>query len=206
MRVCDRPQRLKKAQRHERREDVGFDAVVKPVVDGTKAEVVLQLAERILDLSLDHVAPPDGLRVAFGQVRPQQVGSLVVRAGLVDAFPVEMPRKRLGRDLLAFLRKRDRDHLPDPPGLRYRDRKAPEKLVARQFALRGFDLAPPRPADAPVECEKCFHRAAELLHAHGRLLERARRRARQDERVARPLDGLSVGIRHGLGIKRGDLH
>ena len=42
----DGPQRLKKAERHERGEDVRLDPVVQLVVDGPEAEVVLQLSER----------------------------------------------------------------------------------------------------------------------------------------------------------------
>ena len=87
----DGPQRLKEAERHERGEDVRLDPVVQLVVDGPEAEIVLQLSERILDFALDHVPLPERLRVAFRKVRAQEIGSLVVRAGLADALPVELP-------------------------------------------------------------------------------------------------------------------
>ena len=108
----DGPQRLKEAERHERGEDVRLDPVVQLVVDGPETEVVLQLSERMLDLALDHVPLPERLRVAFREVRAQEIGSLVVRAGLADAVPVELPLEGLRSDLLAFLRNRDGYHLP----------------------------------------------------------------------------------------------
>ena len=192
----DGPQRLKEAERHERGEDVRLDPVVQLVVDGPEAEVVLQLSERILDLALDHVPLPERLRVAFREVRAQEIGSLVVRAGLADAVPVELPLEGLGSDLLAFLRNRDGYHLPRSARLRSRDRKALDQLVARQLALRGLRLPPLRPADAPVESEERLHRAADPLRAHRGLLERTRRAAREDERVARNRRLLAVrGLR-----------
>ena len=66
----DGPQRLKEAERHERGEDVRLDPVVQLVVDGPEAEVVLQLAERILDLALDHEFMENGIN--YDDLTPEE--------------------------------------------------------------------------------------------------------------------------------------
>ena len=87
----DGPQRLQEAERHERREYVCFDPVLELVVDRTQTEVVLEFAERVFDLSLDHVLLPERLRVALREVRAEEIRTLVVRSRLSDARPVELP-------------------------------------------------------------------------------------------------------------------
>ena len=62
----DGAQGRQQAQGHERREDVGLDAVVEAVVDGSEAEVVLEFAEGVFDFALDHVLLPEGGGVAVG--------------------------------------------------------------------------------------------------------------------------------------------
>ena len=113
-------------------EDVRLYPAVELVVHWPEAEVVLHFPERLLDLSLDHVLPPQRRRVGVRHVRPEQICSLVP-AGLADAVEVERPREvvlRHGR--FRPLRDFDPEKAPAAPGFRTRHRQAGDQLVARK--------------------------------------------------------------------------
>ena len=163
-----------------------FDAVVEPVVDGAQSEVVLEFAEGVFDLSLEHVLFPEGFGIAVGEVGPQQVGAFVLGAGFADAGPVEVPLEGVGRDGFAFFGDGDGDQLPGAPGLGLGDGEAGDEFVAGEGALRRGCGEPFRAADAGVQGAEGLHGGAEFLHAHGHFLEGAGVALGQDEGVAFP--------------------
>ena len=116
------------------------DAVVETVVDGAQAEVILEFAEGVFDLALDHVLLPEGLRGAVGEVGAQQVGAFVLRAGFADTRPVEVPGEGGRRDRFTLLREGDMDQAPGAAGLGLGDGKAADQFVAPRERARAQQL------------------------------------------------------------------
>ena len=102
MLLCHRPKRCQKTERHEAGENVRFYAIIKLMINGSEAEIVLHFTERVFDFSLNHILLPESFRVAVRQICTQKICSFVISSRLADFRPVEMPCERVKRYIFSF--------------------------------------------------------------------------------------------------------